>query len=60
MVEISSKLQAEEQAAAFIQILEKDPQDRTDQDIDQIVETVQDNKSLKQFKGTRKIKDLCR
>lgn len=41
-------------------VLMKRPQERTDDDIDDILTIVEDNEFLKQFKNSNKLRELCR
>ena len=51
---------ATDEKRRLMKILNKDPGEREEEDIDEIISLVEDNDFLKQFKDTNKLHNLCR
>ena len=51
---------AESKRDELLSILNSEPQDRTNEEVSMIQSIFEDNKFLKQFKGTPKLKELCK
>jgi hypothetical protein len=51
---------AESKRLELLSILNSEPQDRTNEEVSMIQSIFEDNKFLKQFKGTPKLKELCK
>jgi hypothetical protein len=51
---------AESKRHELLSILNSEPQDRTNEEVSMIQSIFEDNKFLKQFKGTPKLKELCK
>ena len=51
---------AESKRNELLSILNSEPQDRTNEEVSMIQSIFEDNKFLKQFKGTPKLKELCK
>jgi hypothetical protein len=61
--QISEQLElnkAESKRDELLSILNSEPQDRTNEEVSMIQSIFEDNKFLKQFKGTPKLKELCK
>jgi hypothetical protein len=61
--QISEQLElakAEQKRKELLQILNSQPHTRTDEEVSIIQSIFEDNKFLKQFKGTPKLKELCK
>jgi hypothetical protein len=61
--QISEQLElnkAESKRNELLSILNSEPQDRTNEEVSMIQSIFEDNKFLKQFKGTPKLKELCK
>jgi hypothetical protein len=61
--QISEQLElskAEAKRTELLEILNSEPQDRTSEQVSMIQSIFEDNKFLKQFKGTPKLKELCK
>ena len=61
--QISEQLElnkAESKRLELLSILNSEPQDRTNEEVSMIQSIFEDNKFLKQFKGTPKLKELCK
>ena len=61
--QISEQLElskAETKRTELLAILNSEPQDRSNEQVSMIQSIFEDNKFLKQFKGTPKLKELCK
>jgi len=61
--QISEQLElskAEAKRTELLAILNSEPQDRSNEQVSMIQSIFEDNKFLKQFKGTPKLKELCK
>ena len=61
--QISEQLElskAETKRNELLSILTSEPQERTNEQVSMIQSIFEDNKFLKQFKGTLKLKELCK